>query len=416
MSKIEASHKPGGQIRKKLGVKSGNHKPNKSVVERVEDEEMDKILTELKYFKDHIQASKGHHNTSKKSANKEGQATGKKNKEANNESGDNTTAPSQQASRPRTSRGNRPSSKVARRTAGSNEGGGHSAMGFHSNKPNHHLLYNNIDNPKHLHNRSLNEVIDSPRTKKRKLIKGRMSPNMLVGNHQRHPSALMNQSNQKGKMNLENAKMELLAKSRPQSAKLKKKAVKGDRSKKGSAQRQRLQEENDAVIKFTNQPIPSYFKNSENSHNLIENHMFKNDGNSFDRDDVYRSKLIKKNLGVAKKSENKIYVGINPKIIPTKKVNSKFMMYKRPDGSNKGFKKSTAYEQISYAEANPMHNTSIDSALFRKGSYQIDKKRKGKVMNNPMAAKSTKQKHKRSATPSIPGPQQYLANHLHHID
>ena len=416
-SKIEVSKKPGGHIRKKSGGKPGYHKPNKSVVERVEDEEMDKILTELKYFKDHIQANKGH-NGSKKSGNKDPQSKSRKNKESNNESGDNTTAPSRQASRPRTSRGNRSSSKVARRTTESNEGG-HSAMGFQSNKPQHHLLYSNIDNPKHLHNRSLNEVADSPRTKKRKMIKGRMSPNTFLGNHQRHPSAMMNPNSQntKGKMNLENAKMALLAKNRPQSAKLKKKNVKGDRSKKGSANRQRGQDENEAIIKFTNQPIPSYFKNSnENSQNLIESHMLNYDGNSFDWDEIYRNKLIKKNLGVSKKAENKIYIGANSKIISTnKKVNSKFMMYKRPE--SKPFKKSTAYEQISYAEANPMHNTSIDSALFRKHSYQIDKKRKTKAISNVMIAnKGGKSKHKRSATPSIQGPKQYLASHLHPVD
>lgn len=351
-------------IRKKSSAKSGQHKPNKSVVERVDDDEMEKILSELKYFKDHIQASKAA-NSNSKTVKKEHSQNKKAKDTNNNESGDNTTAPSQQASRPRTSRGNRPNSKVARRTANSSEGG-HSAMGFHSNLPQHHLLYNNIDNPKHLHNRSLNEVVDSPRTKKRKMIKGRISPNTFVANHQRHPSAMMNGMNNKGKINLENAKMALLSKTRPQSAKLKKKNPKAERSKKSSVQRQRLQDENDALLKFTNQPIPPYFKDNLNSHNIIENSLFKNERNSFDRDEIYRNKLIKKNLGVAKKSENKIYVGANTKIMPSKKINmtSKFMMYKRPE--TKGFKKSMAYDQIAYTEINPAHNTSIDSALFRK--------------------------------------------------
>jgi len=48
--------------RKKSGNnKSINHKPNKSVIEHVDDEEMEKILNELKYFKDHINASKNNY-------------------------------------------------------------------------------------------------------------------------------------------------------------------------------------------------------------------------------------------------------------------------------------------------------------------------------------------------------------------
>lgn len=138
---------------------------------------MDKILNELKHFKEHISTSK------KNIGNKQN----KKSKENIIESGDNTAATSQQPSRPRTSRGTRPSSKVGKRGEGS---GGHSAMGFHSNMP-HHLLYNNIDNAKHIHNRSVNEGIESPRSKKRRLSKGRISPNMFVGHHQRQPSAAM---------------------------------------------------------------------------------------------------------------------------------------------------------------------------------------------------------------------------------
>jgi len=181
------SRKSSGHARKKSAHKNVHHKPNKSVIEQVEDEDMDKILHDLKYFKEHINASKKSVNmrASKKETNTN---QPKKGKESVIESGDNTTAPSQQASRPRTSRGNRPSSKVGRRET---SGGGHSAMGFHSNIPNHHLLYNNIEQSRPMHNRSVNESGDSPRSKKRKLSKGRISPNTFISHHQRQPSAVI---------------------------------------------------------------------------------------------------------------------------------------------------------------------------------------------------------------------------------
>ena len=42
----------------KSGIRHSQHKHNKSVVENVEDEEMDKILNELRHFKEHINGSK----------------------------------------------------------------------------------------------------------------------------------------------------------------------------------------------------------------------------------------------------------------------------------------------------------------------------------------------------------------------
>jgi hypothetical protein len=150
-----------------------------------------------------------------------GQSAGNKGKEVINESGDNTTANSQQASRPRTSRENRPNSKVRRRSGGGSNGGGNSALGFNSNAAHHHLLYNNPDNVKKIHNRSVNEVIDSPRNKKRKFNKGRASPNTFVAHHQRHPSAAGHNINPKRNASLEAEKVALIGKSRPHSAKLK---------------------------------------------------------------------------------------------------------------------------------------------------------------------------------------------------
>ena len=193
--------------------KKHHNKHNKSVVEQVDDEDMDKILNDLRYFKEHISVSNNAISKNHKKEIKE--PTIKKNKEII-ESGDNTTAPSQQASRPRTSRGTRPSSKAAKRP----EGGGHSAMGFHSNMPNHHLLYNTNQDPKHAHNKSVNDGIESPRAK-RKLSKGRISPSTFVG--QRQPSALSKHKNPKKNLSLENDKMNFIAKHRPQSANMKKK-------------------------------------------------------------------------------------------------------------------------------------------------------------------------------------------------
>ena len=115
----------------------------------------------------------------------------KENESANDKSRDKekdkTTAPNtDQESRPRTSRWKR--SGKNRRKSGTSSGGGNSALGFHSNLQNHPLLQN-IDNLKTQHNRSVNVTTNSPRAKKKKISKGRVSPNTLAINHQRHPSA-----------------------------------------------------------------------------------------------------------------------------------------------------------------------------------------------------------------------------------
>ena len=66
------------------------------------------------------------------------------------------------------------------------------------------------------------------------------------------------------------------------------------------------------------------------SQKLMENHILASEGNSFDRDDPFKSKLIKKNLGIAKKGDNKIQI-VNSKALMQKKTGGKFIMYKRPD-------------------------------------------------------------------------------------
>lgn len=83
---------------------------------------------------------------------------------------------------------------------------------------------------KNQHNRSVNVTTDSPRSKKRKINKGRVSPNTLAINHQRHPSALVEGMNPKNNSSLE-AELALLRKGRPRSAKLKKKYKNGEKGK-----------------------------------------------------------------------------------------------------------------------------------------------------------------------------------------
>lgn len=393
------SRKSSGHVRKKSGHKIPSHKPNKSVIENVDDEDMDKIINDLKYFKEHINASKK--SVANKVVKKESNPSQKKTKEPINESGDNTTAPSQQASRPRTSRGNRPSSKINKRGEGS---GGNSAMGFHSNVP-HHLLYNNLDKP--LHNRSVNEGGDSPRSRKRKLSKGRISPNTFVGHHQRQPSAIIKHKNPKRNTSLENDKMAVFNKNRPQSANIKKKHGKSaERMKKSALNRQRLQDEQDSLIKYVNQPIPNFSKDGLVSKSMIENHLGFNEGSSFDREDILRHKIMQKNLVVAKNADMNLSLNSNTKAIITKK-NNKFMMYKRPDGT---INKSVAYEQLNYIDTQyKPNNISMDRSVFRKAGYQLDKKRQAKVVTTQSKGKG---KSKRSATPSLIGPSQYIAQGL----
>ena len=137
----------------------------------------------------------------------------------------------------------------------------------------------------------------------------------------------------------------------------------------------------------------------------MENHILANEGNSFDRDDPFKSKLIKKNLGIAKKGDAKIQL-INTKALMQKKSGGKFIMYKRPDIKPNTTNKLVSYDQLSYTDHNYLiNNTSVDASMYRKTSYQLDKKRKGKIMST----QNKKVKNKRSATPSLTTPQQFIA-------
>ena len=139
------------------------------------------------------------------------------------------------------------------------------------------------------------------------------------------------------------------------------------------------------------------------SQKLMENHILASEGNSFDRDDPFKSKLIKKNLGIAKKGDNKIQI-VNSKALMQKKTGGKFIMYKRPD-IKPNTNKLVSYEQLNYTDHNYLiNNTSVDASMYRKTSYQLDKKRKGKICQQ-----NKKVKNKRSATPSLTAPQQFIA-------
>lgn len=365
---------------------------------------MDKIISDLKYFKEHINNSKkvGGTKGAKKSVNTS--AVSRKGKDSNIESGDNTTAPSQQASRPRTSRGNRPSSKVGKRGEGS---GGNSAMGFHSNMPNHHLFYNNVGDTSKLHNKSANEAIDSPRSKVTlsRQAKGRISPSTFLKNHHRQPSAATKQINHKRNPSLEAEKMALINKNRPQSANLKKKHGKSaERLKKKAIARQRIQDIQDSSFK-NNSKLVNYSKDGPISKSMIDNNIL-TDGNSFDHEEILRYKLMKKNLGIAKNGEVKLQMSGQNKAIITKKGVSKFVMYKRPEQPTNN---PISYEQFNYSDHNfKYNNVSMDRSMFRKNTYQIDKKKQAKLVTT----QSKKSKHKRSATPSLTAPQQIMAQGL----
>lgn len=202
--------------------------------------------------------------------------------------------------------------------------------------------------------------------------------------------------------------MGVLGKNRPQSANLKKKQGKSaERLKKSGFNRQRVQEEADSIVKYTSQQIPAFNKDVLVSQSLIESHIT-NDGSSFDRDEIFRHKLMKKNLGIAKKGEVKLQMSSLNKNIISKKTGNKFMMYKRPEPTT--VNKPITYDQLNYIDPSyKFHNMSVDGSLFRKSSYQLDKKRKAKVITTQ---KQNKNKQKRSATPSLLAPQQMIVQNF----
>ena len=196
-------------------------------------------------------------------------------------------------------------------------------------------------------------------------------------------------------------------KNRPQSANLKKKHGKSaERMKKKALTRQRIQESQGPFNNYVNNKLFNYSKEGAISKSLAESRIL-TEGTSFDREEVLRHKVFKKNLGMAKKGEVKLQMAPQNKSIINKKSGSKFVMYKRPE--NNQLSKNLPYDQIGYIDHNYKYNNiSMDRGNFRKGSYQIDKKRQAKVITT----QSKKGKHKRSATPSLSVPQHILSQKL----
>jgi hypothetical protein len=193
--------------------------------------------------------------------------------------------------------------------------------------------------------------------------------------------------------------MALINKNRPQSANLKKKQRKSaERLKKKATIKQRVQ---DASFKYDSSKLANYSRDILINKSMVDNHIL-GEGISYDRDEILRYKLMKKNLGIAKKGEVLLPMGGNNKTFINKKGVSKLVMYKRPDQSTS---KQLPYEQLNYADNSfKYNNVSMDRSMFRKGSFQIDKKRQAKVITT----QNKKSKHKRSATPSLIAPQQIM--------
>lgn len=363
---------------------------------------MNKIMTALKFFKDHSNQN-NHLSQSKKKEKPRDSSNLKRDKE--NIADKNMSSNKESESRPRTSRGKR-AGKVRRKSGASS--GGHSALGFHSNLQNHPLLQN-LDNHKNAHNRSVNVVPDSPRTKKRKTCKGnsgflrpkqpvlRLGAGLVCGterkilpilnlklgcsfelkrclaNHQKHPSTNLSSINPAKHSSLDAEKLAMLVKGRPKSAKLKKKQAKAaDKTKKIAANPHAHQ---------------TFLKNGYTSNNFIENSLLMEDS-SFDKEDRSLQKYIK-NTDSQRKAPTKLKAGEGAKP-------NKFVSYKKPDKNL-----SMAYEHFNYIEdLQKMHNN-IEEIIRNKGNMKFEAKRKKAVSGN-------KKKNKRSATPGLSLPQNYM--------
>lgn len=173
---------------------------------------MNKILTALKYFneKNKNQKDESILNTSDIVNTKPIKQTDENEKVTPIKDGE---------SRPKTSRKKRHSKN--RKKSGNSNGGNNSALGFHSHLKNNPLIHN-IENLKNPHNRSVNIANDSPKLKKRKNRKGRVSPNNFAINYQkRYPAGMMNQIHHSKRVSLDHEELAFIARSRPKSAKQK---------------------------------------------------------------------------------------------------------------------------------------------------------------------------------------------------
>lgn len=355
--------------------KTGSKSDKRVHKEHKEEGEMNKILTALRFFKEQTNNAKNSGTFQIKKSNRKESHKHSKEKENIQEKDRAPTAEGSE-SRPRTSRGKRGSK--ARKKSGPS-GGGNSALGFHSSLAQNPLLQSNIENSKHTHNRSVNVAVDSPRTKKKKAQKGRVSPNTFTVNHTRHPSAVAQHVNHAKNTSMEAEKLSLLGKNRPKSAKLRKKVTKsGERGKKGVSNRQSAQ---------------ASMKNGLTSHNFLDSSIMED--NSFDNNDKVWKKFMKKSNCLIRKANNKLKAADAAR--GNKGSNSKFMVYKRPESSTK-----MAYENMSYIDdLQKMHNN-VEELMKNKANLKFDNKKR------KVSAGSKKKKNRRSATPALSLPQHYL--------
>lgn len=188
---------------------------------------------------------------------------------------------------------------------------------------------------------------DSPKLKKRKGRKSRVSPNNFAINYQkRYPPGMMNQIHHSKRVSLEHEDLTLISKSRPKSAKQKKKIAK-------------------AASKISKLPVNSFMG-----------------GESFDKDDKSLSKFMKKH-----NCSFKARPGSRPNI-DSKKRGQKLKQFKQSVPKNGNL---LAYENMSYIEDLEMHNN-IDDIVKSKLSLKYKAKK-------PSGSK--KKKAKRSATPAL---------------
>lgn len=358
---------------------------------------MFKILNELKHVKEQLDESKQHVNAK---PHKEPPSHNSKPKEPNGESGGNTTVNSQQNSRPRTSRGTRPSSKSGRSSDLNGVGG--TAIGFHSNLQSNQPLYSKIDSKKRPHNKSINEMLDSPRNKNSNGAKERLSPNVFAYSNKRQPSAVVKHSHTHGKPGEDDNHKENAVKNRPLSAKLKKKNAKSaERIKNTSSQRIKAVDSSNAILNYSTHHFHKFSNDFVNSQSLIESRVTKETDSSFDRNAAIRFKQF--SYFGPRKSDSKAQLPYNKSLI-SKKAGSKISIIKRAD--QKSNKKLASYNQASLKDQGYAYNNiSVDASMYKKSVFSIDKKR-------AKAAQQIKPKHRRSATPSLIQPQQVPSHQL----
>jgi hypothetical protein len=349
-----------GQIRKKSANKST--RIEKRIIK--EDEEMNKIMTALKFFKEHTNTTTN--NSTGIVNNKNDKEHEKENHHDRERTG---SAVKDSENRPRTSRTKRGSKN--RRKSG-NSSGGHSALGFHSNLQNYPLIHN-IDTFKNPHNRSVNVAPESPRiARKRKINKDKVSPNAFAIHHQRQPSRINNNTNTNHTKNssMDQEKNCILNKSRPRSVKLKKKPVKVERSKKNSINRI---------------PNNSFVKGSMTAHGFMDSSILK-ENPSFDKDDQTLIRFMKKHSCNIKKTNEKLKMQNY-----NSKQSNKFSIYKNPSSKQNI---PMPYDHMSYIEDLQKMHSNIEDLMKPKVNSKLDaKKRK--------AVSSKKKKHRRSATPQL---------------